>query len=126
MEMSEVEQVSLLREWKAFKRWLPVVSGAFIAAMFLIKGTHYFDSNIATKDDISTLTKELTELQKDVSIIKTNTQIKNISDTTYKLTINNRLTVVEEKVQHILDHRLAGLIAHKNCPTCKTTFAPLQ
>lgn len=103
--MSDEEQSSLLREFKTFRRWYPVVSGVIVVAIFLISLTHFFDNNIATSKDIEKVTKEIQGLRNDIAEIKSGMDNHNMNDTTDKITINNRLTTVEKDVQHIMDRR---------------------
>lgn len=122
--MSDEEQSSLLKEFKVVKRWYPVIAGIIIVALFLIECTHYFDSNIATTKDIERVEKKIEGLHTDLIGIKISMDNHDVRDTTDKININNRLTNVEIALQKIIDHRIVGIIGHKNCPTCKTTFSP--
>lgn len=120
--MSDAEQSSLLRDIKMVKRIYPVVVVILTGAIFLISTTHYFDSHIATTKDIEKVSDEIQGLRHDMIGIKASIDGHNVRDTTDKIIINNRLTVVERYIQRMVDRRLTQVIEHKNCPTCKPSY----
>ena len=65
LNMSDVEREVFKKdiEIALVKKWWPLAAFMFAFGMFAVKGTNWFDNNIATKQDVQELKAEIKDLK---------------------------------------------------------------
>lgn len=126
MTMSDTEKLSKLESEISFiKRWWPVLAFVFALLDFAVRATLFINKNVATKADITIISKQIDSLSVAIISLKNDKSITKTTDTIYRLTVNNRIDNLDKEVKYI-ERQHGYVIEHTNTPGADPTIKHIQ